>query len=52
MGVLLLDPRQLHHHNDEDHEAQNKDEEEVGHHAHIEGNVITQPTAVGGHRTD
>lgn len=48
LGVLLLDPGQLDHNHDEDQQGQSKDQEEVGHHAHIEGGVITQPTATGG----
>lgn len=50
LGVLLLDPGQLDHNDNEDHHAQNKHHKEVGHHAHIEGDVITQPTATGGDR--
>lgn len=48
LGVLLLDPGQLDHNHDKDQQAQRKDQDEVGHHAHIEGDVITQPTATGG----
>ncbi len=45
VGVLFLDPGQLDHNHDEDQQAQSKDQEEVGHHTHIEGGIITYPTA-------
>lgn len=45
MGILPLDPSQLDHHDDEDHHADGEDQEEVGHHPHVEGDVITQPAA-------
>lgn len=45
MGVLLLDTWKLSHNNDEGQQAQDKDQEEIGHHTHIEGYVITQPAA-------
>lgn len=48
LGVLLFDPGQLHQDDDEAQQAQTEDQEEVGHHAHIEGDVVTQPTATGG----
>lgn len=47
MGVLLLDPGQLDHDDDENHQAQSKNQEKIGHHAHIEGDIIAQPTATG-----
>lgn len=50
MGVLPLYPGQLHHHNDEDHQAQNENEKEVGHYTHIEGDVIQQPAAAEGQK--
>lgn len=50
LGVLLLDPGQLNHDQDEDQQAQSKDQGEVGHHAHVEGDVITQPAARGRHK--
>ncbi|TNN38779.1 hypothetical protein EYF80_051054 [Liparis tanakae] len=34
LGVLLFDPGQLDHDDDEDQQAQSEDQEEVGHHAH------------------
>lgn len=48
LGVLPLDAGQLDHDHDEDKQAESKDQEEVGHHAHVEGHVITQPAAAGG----
>lgn len=50
LWVLLLDPGKLDHNRNEDQQAQNKDQEEVGHHAHVEGHVLTQPTATGEQR--
>ena len=49
LRVLPLDPGQLDHDDDEDQQAQHKDQEEVGHHAHVEGDVVTQPTAAEAH---
>lgn len=50
VGVLPLDAGQLDHDQDEDEQAQSKDQEEVGDHARVEGDVITQPAAAGGQR--
>lgn len=49
MRVLLLDPGQLDHDDDEDHQTHDKNEEEVGDHAHIKGDVVTQPAATETH---
>lgn len=46
--VLLPYPTQLHQHHDEHDEVEKKDDAEVGHHRHIEGNVVPQPAAVEG----
>lgn len=46
--VLLSDPSQLHQHHDEHDEVEQKDDAEVGHHRHVEGNVVSQPAAVEG----
>lgn len=51
VGVLPLDAGQLDHDHDEDQQAESEDQEEVGHHAHVEGDVITQPAAAGGQRS-
>lgn len=51
LWVLFLDAGQLDHNHDEDQQAQDKDQEEVGHDAHIEGHVLTQPTATGEQRS-
>lgn len=47
MGVLPLDAGQLDHDHDEDEQAECEDQEEVGDHAHVEGDVVTQPAAAG-----
>lgn len=47
LGVLPLDPGQLHHHHDEDQQAQCEDQAKVGHHRHIESHVVAQPAAKG-----
>lgn len=46
--VLLSYPAQLHQHHDEHDEVKQKDDAEVGHHRHVEGNVVPQPAAVAG----
>ena len=50
LRVLPLDPTQLDHDHDEDQQAHGEDRQEVRHHAHVEGDVVTQPTATGGHK--
>lgn len=45
--VLSLYPTQLHQHHNEHDEVEQKDDTEIGHHCHIEGNVVFQPAAVG-----
>lgn len=47
LGVLLLDPGQLDHDHNEDQQAEGKHKDEVGDHAHVEGNVVLQPAAAG-----
>lgn len=50
--VLLPYPTQLHQHHDEHDKVEKKDDAEVGHHRHVEGNVVPQPAAVGGEGED
>ena len=45
VGVLPLDPLQLHHDHHEHGQVQHKDQAEVRHHAHVEGNIILEPAA-------
>lgn len=45
--VLPLYATQLDQHHDEHDEVEDKNDAEVGHHCHIEGDVIFQPAAVG-----
>lgn len=45
--VLPLYPTQLDQHHNEHYEVEEKNDTEIGHHSHIEGNVIFQPAAVG-----
>lgn len=45
--VLPLYPTQLHQHHSEHDKVEKKDDTEICHHRHIEGNVIFQPAAVG-----
>lgn len=45
--VLPLYPTQLHQHHSEHDDVEQKNDTEVGHHSHVEGNVIFQPAAVG-----
>lgn len=47
VGVLPLDAGQLDHDQDEDEQAESEDREEVGHHARVEGDIVTQPAARG-----
>lgn len=44
--VLLPYPTQLHQHHNEHDEVEQKDDAEVGHHRHVEGDVVSQPAAV------
>lgn len=48
LRVLTLDAGQLDQNQDEDQQAEREDQEEVGHHAHVEGQVVPQPAAAGG----
>lgn len=45
--VLPLYPIQLDQHHSKHDEVEQKNDTEIGHHCHIEGNVIFQPAAVG-----
>lgn len=45
--VLPLYPAQLHQHHSEHDKVEYKDDTEICHHCHIEGNVIFQPAAIG-----
>lgn len=45
VGVLPLDAGQLDHDHDEDEQAESEDQEEVGDHAHVEGDIVPQPAA-------
>lgn len=45
--VLPLYPTQLDQHHNEHGKVEHKNEAEIGHHCHIESNVIFQPAAVG-----
>lgn len=47
VGVLPLDPAQLHQHHHEHDEVEDKDDAEVGHHGHVEGDIVFQPAADG-----
>lgn len=48
VGVLPLDAGQLDQDHYEDQQAESEDQEKVGDHAHVEGDVVTQPAATGG----
>lgn len=50
VGILPLDPAQLHQHHHEHDEVEEEDDTEVGHHGHVEGHVVFQPAADGGRR--
>lgn len=45
--VLPLYPTQLDQHHNEHDEVEEKNDAEIGHHSHIEGNVVFQPAASG-----
>lgn len=45
--VLPLYPTQLDQHHDEHDQVEEENDTEIGHHCHVEGNVIFQPAAVG-----
>lgn len=43
--VLPLDPTQLDQHHDEHDQVEEKNDTEIGHHSHVEGNVVFYPAA-------
>lgn len=48
LRVLTLDAGQLDQDQDEDQQAEREDQQEVGYHTHVEGQVVPQPAASGG----
>lgn len=47
LRVLFFYPAQLDHNYNKHDEVKYKNDAEIGHHCHVEGDVIFQPAAVG-----